>query len=93
MGSFACAHINERGQDMILVPLDETFAREGDARRRALLDGYAQAAQRAGLKGTVVPLWPDGEKIGFIAPKPWHDFIAQIDWAFVRCNLNRRVRF
>lgn len=85
------AHINRRGNDMIIVPLDESFGDFDPAQRDAILKDMRDAARRQGLGGTVVPVWPSDERLRFLAPKPWHPFFGSMSWDWLVGNLNREI--
>lgn len=91
MRSFHVAHLRIRGNDLIILPLSESFARMPPQEREAALREVRAAAKSAGLKGTVVPVWPFGEQIQFLAPKPWHPFFRGVSWSWLQANLNRQI--
>ncbi len=91
MASFQVAHINEQGNDVIILPLGETFPQRSPEARKEMINGFANCVKRAGLKGTLVPVWPEGDRIHFIAPKEWHPFCASMTWDWIRHNINRQV--
>jgi hypothetical protein len=79
MTTFKIAHIKEQGQDMIIVPVNPTIGRSSQHEQNALSETLQIAASLAGLKGTVAMIWRDGNRIGFIAPRPWHPFFQSRD--------------
>jgi hypothetical protein len=91
MRVFKVAHINQGGNDVIILPLDETFGAKPVGERQAILQELNQAAREQGLKGTVVPVWPNEKRLRFLAPKPWHPFFGSISWDWLMGNLNREL--
>lgn len=91
MASFQVAHINEQGNDVIILPLGESFPNQSPEQKKEMLDGFSACIRKAGLKGTLVPVWPEGDSIRFIAPKEWHPFCASMSWDWIRYNINRSV--
>jgi hypothetical protein len=81
MADFDVAHLQQQGQEMIIVPLDR---RPNQANLKAL----QVCAARAGLGGVVIPVWDQGGRLGFIAPMPWHPFFCDLTWDFVLANIN-----
>lgn len=92
MFTFDVAHVRVRGTDLILVPVGRGFAGRPAARQRtvaAALQGYAA---RAGLAGTVVPVWPgDRGRLTFFARPGLHSRLGTLTWADVTANLNVRL--
>jgi hypothetical protein len=92
MPSFEVAHIQEQGQNMIIVPLDSDFEWQtplvhGDTVRELELRSRA-----AGLAGRVVLVWEGGNgRMKFIAPQNWHPFFRSLSLAFVFRNLNKTL--
>lgn len=74
MAKYKFAHIREQGQDMIIVPLDSSFGHKPQQTQQDFIDAFQAEVRRAGLAGTVVPIWRSGRQVSFIAPRPWHPF-------------------
>lgn len=91
MPKFKIAHIKEQGQDIIIVPLDESFDRQTEMHQESFLNEIRSAAALAGLRGVVVPIWPSYGNIKFIAPLPWHAFFKSITLDRVYKILNREL--
>lgn len=91
MPTLKVAHIREQGQDLIIVPLDRSFEFRSEEEQYETLADIQHAATSAGLRGKVVPVWPSGSRLKFIAPQPWHPFLRSINLTFVRANLNRSL--
>ena len=91
MAVYKIAHIRERGQDMIIVPLDSQFhyrtAQEKESFRLAL----GRCAANAGLKGTVCLVWTYGSRLYSISPPPWHPFFKTVSMAFIARNINKNL--
>lgn len=77
MAYYAIAHIREKGQYLIIVPLDSSFAEKPSTDQQALLHSLQACAQAANLQGTVVPVWRDGGRVHALAPVPWQVFLEK----------------
>ncbi len=92
MERFDVAHIREQGVDLIIIPLDSSFARKGSAEQNRIATSLELCARSAGLAGTVVPVWDNGGgRMGFLAPNNYHSFFRSIDLRFVSMNVNREL--
>jgi hypothetical protein len=92
VADFEVAHLHEQGQDMIIVPLKGDFQYKSDDEQRRIVHALGLCARRAGLRGTVVPVWDSGGgRMSFIAPPPWHPFFRSIDLQTVALSINRRL--
>jgi len=89
MPRFEIAHLHEQGQDMIIVPLADSFGSKSQAEQGEIAAELQIRARSAGLKGKVVPVWGSRHSMNFIAPQLWHPFFRSIDWSFIARNINR----
>jgi hypothetical protein len=91
MPSFKAAHVREQGVDLIIVPLDPSFGQLSVDEQCELIDRMQQAANSAGLAGTVVPVWRIGARTAFVAPRNWHPFFQSVTWDDVLANVNNMI--
>ncbi len=92
MAQFRIAHLRRQGQDMIIVPLDRSFGHKLNTDQNEICAGLQACARGAGLAGTVVPVWDaGGEKMAFLAPRPWHPFFSSLSLADVEANINKTL--
>lgn len=92
MPTFKVAHLREQGVDLIIVPLDPSFAGRKREEQDSAIRDLQMSATLAGLNGDVVPVWDSGQgRMGFIAPVPYHPYFRSINLAFVEVNLNREI--
>jgi hypothetical protein len=92
MPSVKVAHLNQQGQDMIIVPLDDEFGRKAQQEQQRAIVEIQMHARGAGLRGQVVPVWDNGGgRMAFIAPQPWHPFFKSLDLPTVYQNLNKQI--
>lgn len=89
--TYDVAHINEQGVDLIIIPLDSNFHHRTVQEQHAFKQGAQACAVRAGLRGTVVPVWEYGSYFYFIAPQNYEGFFKSIDMFFVSTNINRTL--
>ncbi|MEM9839922.1 MAG: hypothetical protein AAF830_12325 [Pseudomonadota bacterium] len=88
---FQIAHLNIQGNDIIIVPFTKGFGQKTKPERDKTINEFQTAAKKVGLKGTIVPVWPHGQSVQFVAPRPWHAFFKQIDWPWIESNLNKEM--
>lgn len=91
MPRFNITHIREQGVDLIIVPLDYTFKFKSKNDQDAIISELQMRASNAGLAGTVVPVWDNGNGMGFIAPQKWHPFFKSINLQIVLNNINKEL--
>lgn len=91
MPTFNIAHLREQGDDVVIIPLEDSFDYRSDQdRHNARLEFQARSAN-AGLRGDVVLVWNSGGRMKFIAPPNWLSFFqgASMDW--VQANVNKTL--
>lgn len=92
MTTFKLAHLREQGQDMIIVPVNPSIGYSSQHEQHSLTETLQVAATSAGLEGTVVIIWRNGNHIGFVAPRPWHPFFQSAGiYNLIMRNLNREL--
>lgn len=92
MPRYKVAHLREQGQDMVIIPLDSSFGFKVEQDRAAIIDELQARSTAAGLRGTVVPVWPGaGGRMNFIAPQQWHPFFRSLNLFIVQRNLNKEI--
>jgi len=92
MAQFRIAHIREQGQDMIIVPLEDSFRYKSNREQNEIRAALQMCARGAGLAGTVVPVWDaGGGRMGFLAPQLWQPFFSGLDLAWVAANINKTL--
>jgi hypothetical protein len=93
MQTFKVAHINQQGVDLIIIPLDPSYALKTLQEQHAIRHNLQIRANAARLRGTVVPVWDAGfNRMGYLAPQNWHPFFDSIDLFWVFANVNRQLR-
>lgn len=92
MTTLDIAHIQRQGQNMIIVPLDDSFDHKTSSQQQASIAAIQRAAIGARLAGTVVPVWEAADgRMKFIAPRPWHPFFQSIELSWVFANVNKTL--
>jgi hypothetical protein len=92
MPSYKVAHLNEQGQDMIIIPLESAFGRQSQAEQQAELDALQYRANAAGLRGSAVVVWDaGGSRMGFLGPHQWHPFLKGLNLRLVFSSLNKEI--
>ena len=91
MPSFDVAHLHQQGQNMILVPLDDSFDHKSSAEQNGFLAELQMRAHQAGLAGRAVAVWMQGYETRFLGPTQWRAFFESIDMRFVLANVNLEI--
>jgi hypothetical protein len=85
------AHVREQGVDLIIVPLNDQFEYNPPQAQNSAVHEIQARATSAGPRGTVVPVWNNGGRMKFIAPRNWHPFFNGLSLNWVAANLNREL--
>lgn len=56
VATFKIAHVKERGQDKIIVPVNATFGRKSSSEQHEAMELLGLAARHGGLTGVVVTI-------------------------------------
>jgi len=92
MPTFKIAHVREQGVDLIIIPMERSFAYRPSSDQQAIIAQLQAYAISAKLAGTVTPVWDYGQgEMGFIAPESWHPFFQSIGLSWVSARLNREL--
>jgi len=91
MPRFRVAHLREQGVDLIIIPLEPSFGQKGKQEQRKIINELQSGANSAGLAGTVVPVWNDGNSMSFSAHPNLHQYFQSITWDYVMVNLNKEI--
>jgi len=91
MAKFKIAHIREQGIDLIIVPLESSFGNKTQREQSEIIASLQVCASSAGLAGTVVPVWREGNSHKFIAPPNWHPFFKSLGWNQIMANINKEL--
>jgi hypothetical protein len=90
MVKYEIAHLRQQGQDMILVPVDQSFGAKSPDDQRSMLETLQRQAKLSGLAGSVVAIWDTGDgRMAFLGPKPWASYLSSLNLEFVDRNLNK----
>ena len=91
MPRFDVAAVNEQGANLLIIVVGDSFGYRPPAAQREAQRELQSRASRAGLPGTVVPVWDDGGRMGFLAPRQCHPFFRSIGLADVALNVNHEL--
>ena len=91
MATLRVAHISEQGQEMILVPLDDSFGQKTSEKQNAVSAEIQTVAAAAGLRGTVVIVWETGGRFHFMGPREWHPFLRSLSMLQILSWRNRAL--
>jgi hypothetical protein len=92
MPRYAVAHVREQGVQLIIVPVDDAYGRQPESDQADFHHALQIQARRAGLAGTVVPVWADSRgRMSFRAPQNWHPFFRGLSLPVVYQNLTKEI--
>jgi hypothetical protein len=91
MAEYKIAHIQEHGQDMIIVPLESAFHSRSAQDKEAFRLALRRCAASANLKGDVCLAWTYGGRFYSLAPQPWRPFFKSIGMDYVHGRINRKL--
>jgi hypothetical protein len=91
MPRYRVAHIKQRDVNLIIIPLDPAFGRKSDQEKHTAINELQARSFAARLAGTVVPVWPVGSSMGYMAPSGCHPFFNSLTLAAVRASLNKEI--
>ena len=91
MPRFPIAHIRVQGVDLVIIPLDgsirsKTLDEQNDER-----DEFQARSEAAGLAGTVVLVWDNNGRMGFLAPTNFHPYFKSINLSIVQRSVNKEL--
>ena len=89
--TFELAHINEQGQNMIIIPLEPSFACKSSTEQNQICSSLEIAAHEAGLAGKVVLVWKQGRMMSYLAPRQWHAFFKSIAYDQILLSINKKL--
>lgn len=89
MTNFDVAHINEQGQNVVVVFVNESVSRLTPDAQAALAESLSVCAAYAGLVGNIAMVWPGG----FWAPIHQHPFFRSQSGSFaaLASRINRKL--
>jgi hypothetical protein len=92
MPSFQVAYLRHNGQDLIIVPVDRSFAKRSPTEQARIQEAFQRSALAADMPGAVVTVWEDSSgRMAYRAPPPFHEFLKTIDMVYVATALNRSL--
>lgn len=91
MPSFDVAYVREQGQNMLLFPLNRSFAHKSSAEQHSILQELEERAHGAGLAGRAVAVWESGGRTYTIGPKLWAGFLRSLSMRAVLASVNRKI--
>jgi hypothetical protein len=92
MPTFQVAHFQRDGRDVIIVPVDRSFAARAPAEQARIQEAFQQSAVAAKIPGVVIPVWEDASgRMAFRAPQAWKAFLQTIDMVYVATALNQTL--
>jgi len=91
MPSYKIAHIRVQSVDLIIVPMGNSFHFKSIADKNNFTQSFQSCARNAGLAGTVVPVWNNGNAFNFLAPNNIRQFFRSIDMNYVLQNINKKL--
>ncbi len=87
MQNFKVAHVNEQGQDLVIVFVSDQVQFRSSQEKDSLLASLQICASSAGLRGAVVLLWRNG----VWCDRRFHAFFASVPYANLVRAINREL--
>ena len=85
-------HVPEQCVDLSIVPISSSFGHKTRHDQEGVVSEIQFRSRQAGLAGTVVPVWDNGNgRMAFIAPPAWHPFFRSLSLGGVWANVNREL--
>lgn len=91
MPNLKLAHVRQQGVNLIIAPLNSDFGRKTLQEQQEIVGEIQDRSNAAGLAGTVVPVWDNGGRMAFIAPKNWHPFFSRLSLRAVWASVNKEI--
>lgn len=92
MPQYKIAHLREQGQDMIIIPLDQSYGYKSNADQNRIKRNLQACAVSAGLAGTVVTVWETlSGQMSFLAPVQWQSYFSTMSLSDVYANINKTL--
>ena len=91
MPNHKVALIKYDGMELIIVPHDTVFEYKSQEKQLAVRADLQGHAADAGLIGSVCLVWPYAGGMKFLAPKPAHQFFANMSIAKVWAQVNTEL--
>ena len=88
---FNVAAVREQGADLLIIVVGDSFGYQPPAAQDEAQQELQTRTSRAGLPGTVVPVWNHGGRMGFLAPRQWHPYFRSIGLEDVARNVNHEL--
>jgi hypothetical protein len=91
MPRFKVAHVREQGVDLVIIPLESSFGSKLPDEQHQIMEEFQAHSMAAGLAGAVIPVWPQGRSMAFVAPRNWHPFFNSLSLDSVLANVNKEL--
>ena len=91
MPTLQCAHLNEQGANIIIVPLSGRFEYRSVQEQNETRLEIQSRARSAGLAGAVTLVWENGGVMRFMSPQNQSSFYRSIGMDFVYRNINKQI--
>lgn len=89
---YRVAHINIKGADLVIFPLDSAIGRMSPGDQTEVVKSLQRYTANSGLKGSVVAMWDKGGgKVGLLAEKNALPYLQGLTLAFVQSKVNREI--
>lgn len=89
---YKLAHVRIKGADLIIIPLDSSFAEKRSEEKSEVFNMFQRYATGANLKGMVVLVWDcGGGKMAYLGAKQAHPYLHGLNLPTVNKNLNKEL--
>jgi hypothetical protein len=88
---FEVAHIQEQGQDIIIVIVSPSFHSQDADTQMQIYTEIEACARSAQLGGGLVLVYNQGLRFAFYGPRLWHSFFQSVDKDWVASRINGKL--
>ena len=90
--TFQVAHVQEQGQQVILILVSPAFSRLGSSQQQQQYGALQRCATASGMAGTVALVWDaGGGRVGTYGPTRWQGFLESLDPLTVQASINKKL--
>ena len=89
MATYKVAQFKHNNSDYVLIVVAPAFGNKNAQQQYADTAVLTRCARKAGMKGTVVPVWDAGAgRMGFLAEPVHHPFLQGLNIGFVHSHIS-----
>ena len=86
METVKAAKVQERGQNLVMVPVSRRYDRLTEDERRVFLRDATASASADGIDGAVCVVWESGPRDMYLGPRSLREYYERISFRFALAN-------